>query len=427
MISIFRSTPRNPSPAARRLRAAAGVAATYALAMALLSGWLFTLHLNHVVLVDPFSGDGLLHALGFHGCAALAAGAAWSRARSGLVRSEWPGRVMFALLPVLAVASCDRWMLVFFAPLPERKDPLIVPHPVRMWTLAAGYTLPLNWGGDTINERGLRGPLVPVSPSAGERRVILAGDSVAFGSEVPWPETLAAEIVTLSRASASKTPWTVVNLGVPGYAPWQELDILKEKGMKYAPDVIVYVFCLNDVTDRLRCEALRDAPRTNWQKRLEGSGLFRFGRWVSARLSPIDARIWYESLADRHLIGDADSPWLAQAWERYLEDVDALAEFVLAREAEFVILLVPCAPHVRPDARTEDLPQRRLAAHAETRGYAVVDLLPVLRDEAGFDDGGSSKAFVDLWHLSPVGHQLAARELIHVLDTLEQQVTGGPD
>lgn len=427
MISFYWSQPRDSSPSARRLRAAVGIATMSALGGGMLSAWLLALHVNHVALTDPFQGTGLVHVLVFHASAGLLTGAAWVRARRAFIRSAWPGRLMFMILPLLAVASCDRWMLVFFAPIPEREDPLIQPHPRRLWTLAPGYTLPSKWGGDMINERGLRGPLVPFSPGPGEQRVILVGDSVAFGSEVPWPQTLAAEIITQSQTLAPEASWTVVNLGVPGYAPWQELDILKEEGMKYAPDVVVYVFCLNDVTDRLRCEALRDAPRTNWQKRLESSGLFRFGRSMSARLSPLDARVWYEFLADRHLIGDADSPWLAQAWEQYLEDVDALAGFVRASEAEFLILLIPSASHVRPDAQTKDLPQRRLAAHAEARGYAIVDLLPVLRDEAEFDVGGSSQAFVDTWHLSPVGHQLAARELVHALNTLKRKVSGGPD
>src|SRR5213083_2702144 len=66
-----------------------------------------------------------------------------------------------------------------------------------------------------INAKGLRGPDVPYERRAGRPRVLILGDSQAWGFGVAEDETTASVLQTASGAE-------VINAGVSGYSTDQE-------------------------------------------------------------------------------------------------------------------------------------------------------------------------------------------------------------
>ncbi|MFO0950796.1 MAG: hypothetical protein U0835_06495 [Isosphaeraceae bacterium] len=98
------------------------------------------------------------------------------------------------------------------------------------------------------DERGFRNP-----PGVSTPDVVFIGDSVTEAGEVPEPDTFVA------RAGA-ETGLSVLNLGVSGYGPQQELAVLKRYGLPLKPKAAVWQFTeWNDVIDA-QTYVMRDAP-----------------------------------------------------------------------------------------------------------------------------------------------------------------------
>lgn len=109
------------------------------------------------------------------------------------------------------------------------------------WEPRPGVVASVDGQRTTINARGLRGPIHPLARNA-RPRVLLLGDSVAFGYGVADEDTFAA----LLEARGFET----INLAVPGYGTDQALLRLEREGLAYAPDVVLLHFCLhNDFVD----------------------------------------------------------------------------------------------------------------------------------------------------------------------------------
>ena len=90
-----------------------------------------------------------------------------------------------------------------------------------------------------INAKGLRGPDLPYERRAGHPRVLMLGDSQAWGVGVAENETAASVLQAVTGAE-------VINAGVSGFSTDQELLWLSTEGVRYRPDLVVLVVSGND-------------------------------------------------------------------------------------------------------------------------------------------------------------------------------------
>jgi hypothetical protein len=91
------------------------------------------------------------------------------------------------------------------------------------------------------NAHAYRGPLVDYAKPAGTFRVLLLGDSYLEGYTVPLQDRV-AEVAQRLLPNVQ-----IVSLGTGGYSTDQELLWLRSEGERYAPDLVVVLFCVNDV------------------------------------------------------------------------------------------------------------------------------------------------------------------------------------
>jgi lysophospholipase L1-like esterase len=141
------------------------------------------------------------------------------------------------------------------------------------------------------NAYGLRGGEVQPRPPAGTRRILLLGDSVVFGQEIPEEQTVGA---MLARAAANLGlgPTEVINAGVPGYDTVAEVRLLERVGLGLGPHAVVVGLSLNDhdVAPQyspfgLLISKPLEQRQPAWTDRSEFLALLRWvGRWLRGDL-----------------------------------------------------------------------------------------------------------------------------------------------
>lgn len=98
-----------------------------------------------------------------------------------------------------------------------------------------------------ISNLGMRGKDRTAAKPAGVKRVLVVGDSIAYGIGVAAEQTFAATLETILNTYHPDAPVEVLNGGVAGYNTAQELAFLDQRGFDLEPDVIVLAYCPNDV------------------------------------------------------------------------------------------------------------------------------------------------------------------------------------
>jgi lysophospholipase L1-like esterase len=122
----------------------------------------------------------------------------------------------------------------------------LVSHPIR------GQRLGFNYQGwfagvpvrtNSLGFRSEREDAIARKPNT--FRILVLGDSVTFGHGAvhDYPSLLETQL----KQWRPEVDWQVWNLGVPGYNTSQELSYLLEVAPRYAPDLVIVGFFINDI------------------------------------------------------------------------------------------------------------------------------------------------------------------------------------
>lgn len=265
-----------------------------------------------------------------------------------------------------------------------------------------------------INGYGQRGADYPLPKAAGERRIVVLGDSLTFGQGVLDDEAYPAVLSELLADDSVR----VVNSGVNGWATWHYMRWAETRMQHFDPDVLVVgLFLGNDMVPPKQVAAAIPVPLENT---LRDSALYQFivetyrktlWKRVEATKRGLTLEELDEDLEQYMGVTGSTLPPAEQAllWERvsvpHLERVRALCA---EQEVELVLLLIPNAAMAFAEGEPE--------AHAFLRerlgemGIATVTCLEALRAV-----GESVWLPWDLGHFSPEGNRVAAGELAREL------------
>jgi lysophospholipase L1-like esterase len=121
-------------------------------------------------------------------------------------------------------------------------------NPDLRYTLKPGGILESLNTRITINDDGYRGKIYnPDKSEADVVRILCLGDSIALGLYLEDEETFCSQLETrLNKEKLFGKIWEVINFGVPGYNTINEIELLKVKGLKYEPDLVILQYCFND-------------------------------------------------------------------------------------------------------------------------------------------------------------------------------------
>jgi len=98
----------------------------------------------------------------------------------------------------------------------------------------------------SVNSDGFRGPEYSITKPASTFRIIMLGDSETLSFMLAQSDALAAQLESLLNQKSGLIRYEILNFGVEGYNIFQELELLKTKGLKYNPDLIILNYVLND-------------------------------------------------------------------------------------------------------------------------------------------------------------------------------------
>ena len=343
-------------------------------------------------------------------------------------------------------------------------------RPVRLYDIipddpAAGSSMVQRQGGRPVGRPGFRGQFIhpefpgcrvefndwglrdgldeATSPLAGERSVVVLGDSMTFGTGVALEEVF-HETVEQRAAEISSAPLRVYCGAIPGYSTLQELEMLQELLPKTRPDVVVVgVFEGNDFQDSWAAEvdqAGREAllPKSSTFERFV-RGVFHVRYWATSsaafqalnleltlvHLGLIDARVHTNLFLEECLLAEPP-PLVARLRENVVDQLVAMRELCEENGARLLLLVIPDAIQAVPERYDAFLALKpesdrarfeRLGFHAgflarlEERGLSYVDMLPELERESR---GGEACYFLE-GHLNVRGHAVAERVLVPAL------------
>lgn len=112
-----------------------------------------------------------------------------------------------------------------------------------------GYVVELNKTTIRINQDGFRDLDYPLKKGNNTYRIAVIGDSFTFGQGVELNQTYPKQLEFLLNANSNNTHYEIMNFGVPGYNTFQEVQFLKDKALKYNPNMVIVGYLSNDIID----------------------------------------------------------------------------------------------------------------------------------------------------------------------------------
>jgi lysophospholipase L1-like esterase len=285
-----------------------------------------------------------------------------------------------------------------------------------------------------LNREGFRDTEHALAPRPGTRRLLLVGDSYAFGAGLREPADRFGEQVQAKLTGMSGQPWEVINHSLGDRNTIDELVFLQQ-GLVYHPDVVILLYVFNDadyLADGGRGAAVDSGPpraRSGTQR----SSIFEQPQSVLGRFEPARVCYWnsflFQELYARwrvlryqfaHQAPGAvtdvyRTPLLLQ---RHLAD---LAHFVrIADSANAVVAIVPIDPGVTSEASLRD-------RYVTFTDAAVRAGLPVWSIIHAYDGVHLDEITVNSLdrHLNALGYRLAVEAVApEILAAMEKRLPG---
>jgi len=283
----------------------------------------------------------------------------------------------------------------------------------------------------TISSAGLRDREYPEAKPENTVRIAIVGDSVAFGWGVRQVDTLAKALERLLAATrpGGSTQYEVLNFGVSGFNSQQVTRRVETAVARFHPDLVVYVYCLNDpedLDDEIRgpLEALEAAQRQSFESQVRHarsifSGLRLYQLFMSTWDGLTGARDGGLRLASYGNTPDYYSRLHTDPhrWNRVTADFNRMGSAVRRLNARFIAVIVPFLWNRDSDERFRVEPPLSLV-HAQVgqalgvAGAHTLDLAPAI---ARYSRATGGFVGVDEVHFNESGNRLAAVALLDYL------------
>lgn len=230
---------------------------------------------------------------------------------------------------------------------------------------------------------------------ADQRRVVVLGDSIAAGWELPpgaaWPEQLQALL-------PGTNTWRVINAGIPGETAAQGLARTARDVNAWQPHVVLIAFGLNDGQ-----QVPQRSPADRWRAERVAYGT------MTGRESVLWRHLQARLTRRRPAANAGTGPQSRLPREDYQAALRAIVDSVRQAQPEARVAFLTLTP---VDTRGAQSPSQRLtyAAYAAALASTAVQVgVPVIDIYTPLMQDAADRVFLeDGIHLTSYGHQLVA-------------------
>ena len=285
-----------------------------------------------------------------------------------------------------------------------------------------------------INRAGVRDDEEIGPKAVNERRILVLGDSLVLSVQVPFRQTFCELLEQRLNATSRGIRYRVINGGVQGYGPVQELLFFRSIAPDVRPDIVVEtLFVGNDAEDAVGSEALLDGTTRPASETMREAATTRLRRLVRRSMVLQVLRLRAVAATERftRTAGPPEpplqsyaahpSPRIAHGLAVIHRVVEAMAADAAVIGSRTTVMLMPArfqvddADYARlRDAVAQaggelvrDAASERFASALEDLRVPRLDTLPALRSALP----GPDVFFQQTVHLTPRGHEIVAAAL----------------
>lgn len=258
----------------------------------------------------------------------------------------------------------------------------------------------------SINQYGFRGDYFSAQKAQNTYRIVVLGDSIAFGVFVEQEDIFPSVLQRRMNKGRYRQKVEVINASLSGRDTWEEYALLKYKIIPLAPDLILLQICLNDSFQL-------PFPRKDAQ-----IGLFNDLVWYrySSLLRLLDQKItgfkkvhirWLKKIGiyeERIHFGlpHKDMIDVTPRWEEWSNILLRINKLSLDNDIDLLFVVFPTKWHIK-NKRSETIPV--LTRFAKRNNIALLDLLGT------YSSFGAKRMLRDWTHPRKEGHEIAAIEI----------------
>ncbi len=267
---------------------------------------------------------------------------------------------------------------------------------------------PEKWIEIKMNSDGFRDREIPLEKPEGVFRVITIGDSETFPDTMNLEEQYGKVMEKTMNEQGKQVE--VINGGVSGYGTRQSFNFLKRKGMKYNPDMVIYMFVPNDVQENVEHRyTVVGGLRVNYEwKEKPRSAAIRSFVYKNSYIMREGYRII--GAVKRSTSEKKEKVISEEEFAETEKVVKELNSFLKERKIKLLVIITPGKEEVKRDEALKDMVRKVL----EEESIEFLDL----REEYDTLEEKRSLRWQQDSHLNQKGHQIIAEMIAKKMQTI---------
>ena len=309
---------------------------------------------------------------------------------------------LFVICPLLILIAVEGAMRSFnllgsnfYSEIRRYTSVLVLDHDLYFKN-PAGYRATYGRVEIATNEMGLRDHTLSPAPPPGTSRILVLGDSVAFGWGVNLESAFPRQLE--EQMSLTGRPVETVNSSVPGYNSRQEMTFLDLFGARLRPDTVLLLYVDNDI-DAIDPRRVHMGILPNPLKDPGGA----FDYFLSMSRVCFMLRQMTPVLLGR-VTNSPEQERATPGWSDSMLSVSRMARYCRERNVHFVTFHFRMMADPVSDALDSDL-----ASLAQTERFDYADTLPWFRTH---NIRQLTNSFIDT-HPNAAGHRILAQGMTH--------------
>ena len=281
--------------------------------------------------------------------------------------------------------------------------------------LLSDYILPHNI---KINSLGLRGNEISAVKPNGIFRILILGDSYAYGARVSNNQTfpfLLQAMLNRAKAGGDKEI-EVINAAHSAYSTREEYEYLLERGVSLNPDMVILAWFPNDIRELSREYSWRDLLKSHykyepWKSYIRSLAIFNSLRiyityaFIKLKFGP------YIPKEEVNIFDSYDTVFENKLWGNCFDYLLKTKDFCDNKKIYFLLVALVDPEQIK---RKSNYPQQKLKVFAEDNGVEFIDMSKDLLEGA---DNLSYYLLPEDCHFSAKGNTAVAGKIAGFLKT----------